>query len=176
MYNLWLDKTYELVQKCTVLSALDFKTDSTKSQCANPQSCLQFSHTAQLGPDFTPYYHIYKCNIIFFKFILGQPHVQISIVSDRPTDSPLVWLVFSVIRFVPISRCPMTEFARVFMTIPINRVGEVKKWTSDQWPISFGKFLNKTFLKKNIPDFILTTRWCHTIEILKLPDSYCGQV
>ena len=128
MYNLWLDKTYKLVQKCTVLvSALGFKTDSTKSQCANPQSCLQFSHTAKLGPDFTPYYHIYKCNIIFFKFILGQPHVQISIVSDRPTDSPLVWLVFSVIRFVPISRCPMTEFARVFMTIPINRVREVKK-------------------------------------------------
>ena len=157
--------------KCTVLSALDFKTDSTKSQCANPQSCLQFSHTAQLGPDFTPYYHIYKCNIIFFfKFILGQPHVQISIVSDRPTDSPLVWLVFSVIRFVPISRCPMTEFARVFMTIPINRVGEVKKWTSDQWPISFGKFLNRTFPKKNIPDFILTTRWCQ-IEIWKLLDS-----
>ena len=128
----WM-KCTKLYKKCTVLSALDFKTDSTKSQCANPQSCLQFSHTAQLGPDFTPYYHIYKCNIIFFKFILGQPHVQISIVSDRPTDSPLVWLVFSVIRFVPISRCPMTEFARVFMTIPINRVGEVKKWTSDQW-------------------------------------------
>ena len=164
-------KCPKMYKKCTVLSALDFKTDSTKSQCANPQSCLQFSHTAQLGPDFTPYYHIYKCNIIFFKFILGQPHVQISIVSDRPTDSPLVWLVFSVIRFVPISRCPMTEFARVFMTIPINRVGEVKKWTSDQWPISFGKFLNKTFLKKNSPDFILTTRWYHTIEILKLPDS-----
>ena len=121
-----------MYKKCTVLSALDFKTDSTKSQCANPQSCLQFSHTAQLGPDFTPYYHIYKCNIIFFKFILGQPHVQISIVSDRPTDSPLVWLVFSVIRFVPISRCPMTEFARVFMTRPINRVGEAKKRTFDR--------------------------------------------
>lgn len=113
MYNLWLDKTYELVQKCTVLSALDFKTDSTKSQCANPQSCLQFSHTAQLGP-ISHHIIIFTNAILFlFKIILGQPHVQISIESGRPTDSPLVWLVFSVIRFLPIHRCPMTEFARV---------------------------------------------------------------
>ena len=54
---------------------------------------------------------IFTIAIFFFQFIfLGQPHVQISIVSGSPTDSPLI-------RFLPIflTDCPIS-FQYMFET------------------------------------------------------------
>ena len=58
----------------TVLSALDFENwlEPSKSQCANPQWCLQCLEFSQPNLDFTPYYHIYNCNIFFSIHFFGS--------------------------------------------------------------------------------------------------------
>ena len=127
----------------TVLSALDFENwlEPSKSQCANPQWCLQCLEFSQPNLDFTPYYHIYNCNIFFQFIFLGQPHVQISIVSGSPTDSPLI-------RFLPIflTDCPIS-FQHMFETTQTYFLaGLIKSKPDFYFGSDFSKIQGKHYL------------------------------